>query len=132
MVILLSILSIILSISSELTLKIVSLTRDDSSSKVSLVIFLLNASLFSRTVSVWKRFSIGLTSGLRGGGILNTSAFTLSIARIATFEFCLGHLSMRNLLALGFDDLLNAFGKDLTISANFGPVIVPYRMILPP
>ena len=32
---------------------------------------------------------------------------------------------MRNLLALRFDDLLNAFRKDLTISANFGPVIVP-------
>ena len=32
---------------------------------------------------------------------------------------------MRNLIALGLDDLLNAFGKDLTISANFGPVIVP-------
>ena len=57
--------------------------------------------------------------------IFNTSVFTLSIARIATFEFCLGHPSMRNLLALGFDDLLNAYGKDLTISANFGPVIVP-------
>ena len=50
--------------------------------------------------------------------------FTLSIACIATFEFCLGDPSMRNLLALGLD-LLNAFGKDLTISANFGPVIVP-------
>ena len=58
-------------------------------------------------------------------GILNTSAFTLSIARIATFEFCLADPSMRNLLALGLDDLLNAFGKDLIISTNFGPVIVP-------
>ncbi len=122
--ILLSILSIILSISSELTLKIVSLTRDASSLKVSLVIFFWNASLFSHTVSVWKKFSIGLRSGLRGA-IFNTSAFTLSIASIATFEFCLGHPSMRNLLALEFDDLLNAYGKDLTISANFGPVIVP-------
>ena len=83
---LLSILSIILSTSFELKLNMVSLTRCENSLKLSLVIFLSMASLFNLIVTLLKKFSIGLRSGLHAG-ILKNFPSTLSIAYIAVFEF---------------------------------------------
>ena len=56
-------------------------------------------------------FITGLRSGLLGG-ILNTKPSTFSTARFAIMEFYLGHPSMRNFFPFGFDDFLNALGKD--------------------
>ena len=94
-------------------------------SKLSFVISFSNASLFSLTITLLKKFLIGFRSGLLDG-ILKTFAYSLLIAFIAIFEFCRGHPSMRNHVAFGFEEFSNAFSRDdLTIAANFSPGIGP-------
>ena len=83
------------------------------------------ASLFNLIMTLLKKFSVGLRSGIRAS-ILKTLPSTLSVARIAVFEFWRGHPSLRNRLAFGFAEFLKAFlEQHFTIAANLLPVIGP-------
>ena len=96
-------------------------TQSENSGNVSCVMFCFSACCLSFSVMEWKKFSMGLMSGLRGG-IFSCFAFKAFRAWRTLSGFCMGSLSCTKMCQPFLPTLRNISENfSLTNAAKVGP-----------